>query len=248
MKTLYMFDVDGTLTPHRQKIRSRFQKFFLEWCEDEKFYLVTGSDLPKTESQVPKEILEKAEGVFTCMGNVLHVDGELIYENVFIPPKQLMNDLDKFLKKSKYILRTGNHVEPRPGMINFSVIGRNATHSQREGYNTYDKRVKEREAITEHINNTYGDIIEASIGGMISIDICPIGNNKGQAFEWIHHKTKEESLHYKFFGDQAKPGGNDWDLIKKMEEMDVSHSFHCVKDDRETFSILKKKDSFLQLI
>jgi phosphomannomutase len=248
MKTLYMFDVDGTLTPHRQKIRSRFQKFFLEWCEDKKFYLVTGSDLPKTESQVPKEILEKAEGVFTCMGNVLHVDGELIYENIFIPPKQLMNDLDKFLKKSKYILRTGNHVEPRPGMINFSVIGRNATHSQREGYNTYDKRVKEREAITEHINNTYGDIIEASIGGMISIDICPIGNNKGQAFEWIHHKTKEESLHYKFFGDQAKPGGNDWDLIKKMEEMDVSHSFHCVKDDRETFSILKKKDSFLQLI
>jgi len=248
MKTLYMFDVDGTLTPHRQKIRSRFRKFFLNWSEGKEFYLVTGSDLPKTKSQVPQEILEKAEGIFTCMGNVLHVNGELIYENTFNPPEQLMKDLDKFLKKSKYILRTGNHFEPRPGMINFSVIGRNATHSQRKGYNTYDQREKEREAITEHINQTYGKEIEASIGGMISIDICPIGNNKGQAFEWIHHKTNSHDLHYKYFGDQAKPGGNDWDLIKKMEEMNISHSFHCVKDDRETFSLLKKKDSFLELI
>ena len=30
MKTVYMFDVDGTLTPHRQKIKPYFKKFFFK--------------------------------------------------------------------------------------------------------------------------------------------------------------------------------------------------------------------------
>lgn len=236
-----MFDVDGTLTPHRQRMRVNFRKYFTKWSKDKIYYLITGSDLVKTESQVPQSILSAAKGVFTCMGNVLHVDGEQIYENTFSPPLELLKDLEKFLKQTRYVLSTGKHIENRPGMINFSIVGRNASHLQRKGYNTYDRREKERENITTYINQKYSDTLEASIGGMISIDICPKGSNKGQAFKWIHEKFKDEDPCYRFFGDQAKPSGNDWELIKEMERMGVNHSFHCVKDDKETLSILRKK-------
>ncbi len=233
-----MFDVDGTLTPARQRMKSRFRKFFLQWSKNKIFYLITGSDIKKTRGQVPEKILNSARGIFTCMGNVLHIHEKKIYENTFEPSKRLLNHLQRFLNKTGYVLRTGNHIEYRPGMINFSIVGRNASHMQREGYYTYDCRVKEREKIANFINENFQDEIEASIGGMISVDIYPVGGHKGQAFQWIHHKVGTPRTHYQFFGDQAKPGGNDWDLIKEMENLKVDHSYHCVKDDEDTYRIL----------
>jgi phosphomannomutase len=241
MKTVYMFDVDGTLTPARQRMKSPFKKFFLEWSQDKIYYLITGSDIKKTRSQVPESIINNARGVFTCMGNVLHIQEEKVYENKFEPSDRLLNHLNRFLQKTGYVLRTGNHIEYRPGMINFSIVGRNASHMQREGYYTYDCRTKEREKIASFINENFKDEIEATIGGKISIDIYPIGSHKGQAFQWIHHKVGTPRTNYRFFGDQVKPGGNDWDLVKEMEKLKVTHSYHCVKNDRETFSLLKSQ-------
>jgi phosphomannomutase len=243
MKTIYMFDVDGTLTPARQKMKSSFKKFFLEWSRDKVYYLITGSDIKKTRSQVPLEIMDNARGIFTCMGNVLHVDNQKVYENKFEPSDRLLTHLKRFLDKTGYVLRTGNHIEHRPGMINFSIVGRNASHMQREGYYTYDCRSKEREEVANFINENFEDELQASIGGKISIDIYPTGNHKGQAFQWILHKFGENRVHYKFFGDQAQPGGNDWDLVEEMKKLDVEHSYYCVKSDRETFSILKRLSS-----
>ena len=34
MRMNYFFDVDGTLTPHRQKIDKEFKKFFENWATD----------------------------------------------------------------------------------------------------------------------------------------------------------------------------------------------------------------------
>ena len=238
MKNIYLFDVDGTLTPARKQMRAAFKKFFVKWSKDKIYYLITGSDLKKIWYQTPEGVLFNARGVFTCMGNVLYIQGEKIYENKFDPPRRLLNHLNRFLDKTGYVIRAGNHIENRPGMINFSIVGRNATHMQREGYYTYDCRVKERENIANFINENFKDEIEASIGGKISIDIYPSGNHKGQAFQWIHHKLGSNNVHYNFFGDQAKPGGNDWDLVQEMNKLKVSHSYYCVRDYKETQRIL----------
>ena len=47
MSKIFIFDVDGTLTPSRQPINKECQKFFKEWIKKNKFYLVTGSDIVK---------------------------------------------------------------------------------------------------------------------------------------------------------------------------------------------------------
>ena len=48
----FLFDVDGTLTPHRQPMTDEFKHFFMKMLrdkgEDEKVFLVTGSDKEKT--------------------------------------------------------------------------------------------------------------------------------------------------------------------------------------------------------
>ena len=90
MNKIYMFDVDGTLTPSRLPMTKEFQKFFKQWIKKNKFYLVTGSDLPKLQEQMCFYDIE-AEGIFTCCGNqfwqsdpAVHPKHcNLIYENKF---------------------------------------------------------------------------------------------------------------------------------------------------------------------
>ena len=90
MNNIYIFDVDGTLTPSRLPMTKEFQKFFLKWIQNNKFYLVTGSDLPKLQEQMCFYDID-AERIFTCCGNqmwkpdpsIVNVSAELIYDNKF---------------------------------------------------------------------------------------------------------------------------------------------------------------------
>ena len=45
MNKVYIFDVDGTLTPSRRAMTPDFEDFFYEWSKDKTFYLVSGCDL-----------------------------------------------------------------------------------------------------------------------------------------------------------------------------------------------------------
>ena len=60
MRKIYIFDVDGTLTPSRLMMTEKFTKFFDKWSNKNKYYLVTGSDLDKTKEQLPIAYIDKA--------------------------------------------------------------------------------------------------------------------------------------------------------------------------------------------
>ena len=71
MKNIFIFDMDGTLTPSRREMTKDFEVFYSNWAERHTFFLVSGSNLEKIKEQVPKYILNLSEGVFTCGGNQL---------------------------------------------------------------------------------------------------------------------------------------------------------------------------------
>ena len=106
MNKIYIFDVDGTLTPSRRKMTREFKEFFEKWVTKNTFYLVTGSDLPKLQEQMNYLDIE-AEGIFTCCGNqfwkpdphIVNVSAELIYDNKFKPPQNLLTYLGHELRK-----------------------------------------------------------------------------------------------------------------------------------------------------
>ena len=53
MKKIYIFDVDGTLTPSRRRMTEDFEQFFSKWAQKNIFYLVSGSNLEKIKEQAP---------------------------------------------------------------------------------------------------------------------------------------------------------------------------------------------------
>tara|TARA_Y100000004_G_scaffold164313_1_gene194353 strand:+ start:287 stop:1015 length:729 start_codon:yes stop_codon:yes gene_type:complete len=238
MNKIFIFDVDGTLTPSRLKMTEEFKKFFSEWSKKNKFYLVTGSDLPKLQEQMDFMDIE-SEGIFTCCGNqfwkpdpsIPNTSAELIYENKFELPKHLEMFLNIVLNQSPYPHRYGNHIEDRGSMVNFSIVGRDCTQEQREEFFEWDIENNERGRIANIIKRKARGI-DAVIGGQISIDIYPEGNDKSQVLKHIDY---DECI---FIGDRTEQGGNDYPLAKLMEETD-NCSYYQTEGPEQTQQILE---------
>ena len=233
----YIFDIDGTLTPSRLKIDSEFEKFFLKWMKDKDVYLVTGSDKDKTIEQVGEKIWTKAKRVYQSCGNAVYEGGELIRQSDFKLDTELQRLLYTFLATSDWKHKHGNHIEERIGLVNFSSIGRDCDQSSRNAYYDWDKLQGERELFCKIVEDTFPDL-EASIGGQISIDIYPKGQNKSQVLVDINGPVT-------FFGDRCQPGGNDYPLVERLGQLNelynLSVTVNEVNDYNDTWRILKRK-------
>ena len=237
MDRVYIFDVDGTLTPSRQPITEDFEEFFYKWSMGKKYYLVTGSDLDKLKEQIGLIYLDRAESIFTCCGNQQWKNNELLYDNKFNVPKKLKKLLGTVLSNSKYPIKAGNHIEDRGTMVNFSIVGRNCTQEQREEYYKWDKDNNERKMITNAIKEKFPDL-DAVIGGQISIDIYPEGKDKSQIFDIIKQDRLVKPDEYIFIGDRTMKGGNDYPLAKLMEKTDNCRYFKT-EGPEQTMEILQ---------
>jgi len=225
MDRIFIFDIDGTLTPSRLRMTEEFAKFFDKWSSKNKYYLVTGSDLDKTKEQLPIAYIDRAEAIFTCCGNQMWRDDELIYDNKFNPPKDLIESLERKVLKSEYPNRCGNHIEDRGSMVNFSVVGRDCTQEQREDYFEWDKAMGERNITCMEIKGTYPGI-DAVVGGQISIDIYPKGNDKSQVLNVIEQERLVPPNEYIFIGDGIQNGGNDYPLAELMDNTEICDWYH----------------------
>ncbi len=211
----FIFDVDGTLTPSRGKIDDDFKKFFVEFCKNNNVYLVTGSDKPKTVEQIGDELYSMAKRVYNCSGSEVWVGDRQIKTNDWKIPYHVRTWLLDKLEESNFPLRTGLHIEERVGMINFSIVGRNATVGERKLYVKYDKEHNERNVIADLFNKEFTELV-ARPGGETGIDISPIGKDKSQI---INDFDINDTLH--FFGDRMDPQGNDYPLKKVIIDNDL---------------------------
>ena len=50
MKNIFIFDMDGTLTPSRREMTKDFEVFYSNWAENHTFFLVSGSNLEKIKA------------------------------------------------------------------------------------------------------------------------------------------------------------------------------------------------------
>ena len=207
----FIFDVDGTLTPSRGVIDPKFHDWFLEFTRNNKCWLVTGSDYPKTLEQLGKDICESVVTSYNCNGNDTWFKGKRVNSSNWKLPEDAHEWLSEQLTASNYNIRTGLHFEHRPGMINFSVVGRNATSEQRKQYVDWDNVYDERNLIADKFNQLFPDIT-ATVGGETGIDIAPKGRDKSQI---LSDFNKDDNIY--FFGDRMDEGGNDYPLAQLVK-------------------------------
>ena len=241
-KICYVFDVDGTLTEARKPATNDFVDVFTKWAINKQLYIATGSDFVKTKEQLPQEVLDCFKLIYCCMGNeVRNSDGQIIKKNEFLESYQLETVLEGFLQDTNYRVKTGRHLEYRTGMVNFSIVGRNATHKQRKAYTKWDNTKKEREKIAEFINENF-DLYEASVGGSISIDIIMKGKDKGQV---IQELVEEGAKKIVFCGDRCLPGGNDYGIIRELSKSDLAYEWYQVSGPQDVINLIQTNKVFI---
>ena len=126
---------------------------------------------------------------------------------------------------SQFPIRNGNHIERRPGGVNFSILGRDEDPMLgREEYIKWDKERLEREDIADRLKNQFSDL-NVQIGGQTGLDI----SNKDKS-QILRDFSVDDEIH--FFGDMMKEGENDYPLGKAVQEM--GGYSHCVKDWKDT--------------
>jgi phosphomannomutase len=202
----FIFDVDGTLTPSRGVIDPIFKEFFNTFCRSNQVFLVTGSDKPKTIEQIGEDTYNLCHTVYQCNGNDVWQSKKHLYTNEWRLSDDARDFLCEYLTNSAFPLRTGLHFEHRPGMCNFSVVGRNANQEQRKKYRKWDLESQERVWIADKFNLRFPEL-EAKVGGETGIDISPKGFDKSQV---IKDFDKEDETW--FFGDAMHEDGNDLPL------------------------------------
>ncbi len=215
---IYIFDMDGTLTPARQKMTPDFSRRFLPWLKARLAYLAAGSNYEKVTEQLPPDVVAAFSGIYSSMGNVFHQKGEEIYRREITLNKEFLQALEHYRKNTAYQGKLyRNYLELRPGMLNFSVLGRNCPFKERAKYNAWDNEHHERETIAREMNEQFPEY-EVSVGGKISLDIVAKGGGKDQ----IALRVREMYPSHKivFFGDRTEPGGNDYSLAVALRAMD----------------------------
>ena len=223
----FIFDVDGTLTPSRGRIDEKFERFFFDFCTNNHVYLVTGSDKPKTVEQVGIKIYNQCKRVYQCNGNDVYEGSTNVRTTDWQLPDLARTFLISCEYESPFTLRTGNHIEERPGMVNFSVVGRNAGSVERTKYVAYDTYENERITIANAFNIMFPDL-EAKVGGETGIDISPKGADKSQI---VKDFDPEDVLW--FLGDAMHEGGNDYPLAQ------VVHNHRHVQKWQHTWEYLQ---------
>lgn len=205
-----------------------FAQWFLEWTRHKPVWVITGSDYPKTVEQMGQLLVENITGVYNCAGNIYTAAGVEQSRREFTLDPEVREYLGLLLDTSAYPTRTGNHIEHRGGLVNFSIVGRGADREQREQYHIWDTINHERSRLAVLIEQRFPEL-SATVAGQTGIDIYPQG--------WDKSQIKEAVKPFIFFGDKCAKGGNDYTIAQ------VADRVHAVRDWRETWQILQEQYS-----
>ena len=226
----FIFDVDGTLTDSRQQIDLSFEVYMIKFCCKYDVYLVTGSDRAKTVEQVGLDIYYRSKRVYNCSGSDVYEKNINVYKSDWKPSRKLINFLSDELDFSTFPHKTGNHIEHRPGGINFSILGRGEDSMKyRKEYVKWDINTTERILMSDRIKSEFPDL-NIQIGGQTGLDISD--SDKSQI---LRDFNSEDEL--VFFGDMMKEGQNDYPLARAVDNLGGTN--YSVNGWQDTYNKLK---------
>lgn len=253
MKKLFLFDMDGTLTPPRKKINHNMISKLAELQKQSwEIGIISGSDMDYIEQQCDKLFdLSPADPrvihFLPCNGTKYFFNFKKVWEydmvkkisSAFIKSimRQLLLYQNTIVSIYSDIPLTGNFIQMRGSVLNWCPIGRNASTEQRETWITLDKKHRIRELYLQTFKKMFDtNLITIKMGGETSFDIYPKGWNK--TFP-LNKKPFTDYEKIYFVGDRCTINGNDkeiYDLLKNKNNCDAFQ----VNNTKETISVINK--------
>lgn len=239
---LFLFDMDGTLTPSRQKMAPEVGSFLQKLKQSVTVGIVSGSNFDKIAEQLssvnPDDLYRVTDYVFAENGTVARLNNAVVGTDASIKDylgedvlQSLINFVLHYIADLTLPVKRGTFIEFRTGMLNISPVGRNCSMEERMAFFAYDKQHRVRERFVDVLQTHFGSLgLEFSIGGQISIDCTPVGWDKRYCLKHLPH-FKE--IH--FFGDKTDVGGNDHTIFTDPRTLG-----HSVQSPGDTIDQVQK--------
>jgi phosphomannomutase len=253
MKRLFLFDMDGTLTPARKKMSYDVLSVLEElqrvgW----EIGIISGSDMNYIEQQcyllfdlTPIDVTKIH--FLPCNGTKYYKSFKKVWEYDMV--SKLSSQIVKSIMRQLLIYQntiftthpdmplTGNFFQMRGSVLNWCPIGRNASQEQRNNWSILDKKYSIRKNYINAFRTVFDQkLLTIKLGGETSFDIYPDGWNKTFPI------NKDPFLDYNqiyFAGDRCFKSGNDEELYNLLKLKDNCKSFQ-VNNPKETINIIKE--------
>lgn len=241
---LLLFDVDNTLTLPRDTIDSDFEEFlYSKVSKCATIGIVSGANIEKLYEQLNgKKILDMFDYIFPENG-IVHIEHGIEVQKSSFSEKLGEEILTKFINfVLRYIadlelpFKRGTFIEYRNGMMNISPTGRQCSKEERQKFHEFDNVHQVRKKMIDDLRREFSEVdLTYAIGGMISFDVYPNGWDKSFCLSRIPERKFKE-IH--FFGDQTKPGGNDYEIYSDSRV--VGHRVESFKDTQRILQEMLK--------
>lgn len=222
MKSLLLFDVDGTIAESGAIINNEILTRLIYLKDFYDLGIVGGGKYEKiieqiTQTNIFTHIFAECGCVYYKYNKDLS-EYELIYKknirehSLYNKINQLIKVALLFLSKVDYNL-TGHFIDLRNGIIYISLIGMSAHEIERKYFIELDKKQNIRKQLLnlliEKANQLeIQDKIQILEGGSVGIGIYPVEYGKSQV---LNSLTEYNDI--KYFGDKYTPDGNDYEII-----------------------------------
>jgi phosphomannomutase len=240
MKTLVVFDLDGTLAESKSSIDAEMATL-LNWLLGiVKVAVISGGAWQQFEEQLLAHLshgdaLKKLSLLPTCGTKFYQYDSgwKLLYSEDFTEPerrkiidalKQATSSTEREVKKV-----WGQAIEDRGSQITFSALGQQAPLEEKAAWDPDFSKRKTIKAVLDTLIPEFS----VRLGGATSIDVTKQGIDKAYGIRKLRdvlHIAIDQML---FIGDAVFPGGNDFPA-KEAGVLTIA-----VKDPHETKRVIE---------
>jgi HAD superfamily hydrolase (TIGR01484 family) len=247
MKTLVIFDLDGTLAESKLPVDAEMATLLARLLGVVKVAVISGGAWPQFENQVLSRLphddrIKDLSILPTCGTKFYRYDGawqKLYSEDFSVDEKgTIINGLNKAVDQSGF--RAANHwgelIEDRGSQITFSALGQEAPLAEKK---KWDPDFKKREKIKEILKPLL-PAFSIQLGGATSIDITKPGIDKAYGVKKLHEILGVAIRDMVFVGDAIFPGGNDYPA-KQAGVVSIE-----VRDPHETKRVIEAVIACLQ--
>lgn len=221
MKSLIIFDLDGTLAKSKSAIDKEMGGLFKTLLDTVQVAIISGGDWPQFEKQVldqlPKKALLKKLTILPTCGTKFYqykTEWEELYEENFTDEerKQILDSLHVAIGESHLGIKKtwGDQIEDRGSQITFSALGQQAPLEAKKGW---DDDFSKRKRIVDRLEKPLKGF-SVGMGGTTSIDIVKPGIDKAYGIRKLNEILGIDISEMLFIGDALFEGGNDYPARK----------------------------------
>jgi len=240
VKTLVVFDLDGTLAASKTPIDAEMAALLGALLMIVKVAVISGGDWPQFATQLLDRLahddqLGKLSLLPTCGTKFYAYTGEWqkIYSEDFSAAEKakILASLTQALAAAGYKPDKvwGEVTQDRGSQITFSAIGQDAPLDEKK---KWDPDFAKRKAIKAQLDPLIGDF-SVNLGGTTSIDITRHGIDKAYGIRKLEHILHVGIHDMIFVGDALFAGGNDYP-VKEAGVLSIR-----VRDPNETKRVIE---------